>query len=86
MAAYFAKRLLLIIPTFIGITFVLFLITRLVPGGPIEEAINAHLFSPSRGAEGGGPPARPPPQRREAAGPRPAARARRTSATSSWPG
>jgi len=40
--AYFAKRLLLIIPTFLGITAVLFLITRLVPGGPIEEAINAH--------------------------------------------
>ncbi len=51
MAAYFIKRLLLIIPTFVGITFVLFLITRLVPGGPVEEAINAHLFNPGRAAE-----------------------------------
>ncbi len=44
MLANFAKRLLLIIPTFLGITVVLFLITRLVPGGPIEEAINAQVF------------------------------------------
>lgn len=52
MLPYFGKRLLLIIPTFIGITFVLFLITRLVPGGPIEQAINARIMS--AGAEGGG--------------------------------
>ncbi|HTO22146.1 MAG TPA: ABC transporter permease subunit [Spirochaetia bacterium] len=55
MAAYFARRLLLIIPTFIGITFVLFLLTRLVPGGPIEQAINATLFRAEGSAAGGGP-------------------------------
>ncbi len=54
MAAYFAKRLLLIIPTFLGITLVLFLITRIVPGGPLEEAINAHIFNAGRPSEGGG--------------------------------
>ncbi|MEQ1500750.1 MAG: ABC transporter permease subunit [Myxococcota bacterium] len=39
MAAYFARRLLLMIPTFLGITFVVFAITRFVPGGPIEQML-----------------------------------------------
>jgi microcin C transport system permease protein len=52
--AYFARRILLIVPTFLGITLVLFLITRIVPGGPLEEAINAHVFSAGRQSEGGG--------------------------------
>ena len=34
---YFIKRLLLVIPTFIGITFVCFLICQFVPGGPMEQ-------------------------------------------------
>jgi ABC-type microcin C transport system permease subunit YejB len=48
--AYFAKRLALILPTFLGITMVLFLITRIVPGGPLEQAINERIFA---GGEGG---------------------------------
>ena len=39
MAAYFIRRLLLIIPTFLGITIMVFAITRFVPGGPIERMI-----------------------------------------------
>ena len=39
MAAYFIRRLLLIIPTFLGITIMVFTITRFVPGGPIERII-----------------------------------------------
>jgi microcin C transport system permease protein len=39
MTAYFIRRLLLIIPTFIGITIMVFVITRFVPGGPIERII-----------------------------------------------
>jgi len=39
MASYFIRRLLLVIPTFLGITLVVFTITRIVPGGPIERAI-----------------------------------------------
>ncbi|MBT8374026.1 MAG: ABC transporter permease subunit [Deltaproteobacteria bacterium] len=39
MTAYFVRRLLLIIPTFIGITIMVFTITRFVPGGPIERMI-----------------------------------------------
>jgi microcin C transport system permease protein len=39
MTAYFIRRLLLVIPTFIGITIMVFAITRFVPGGPIERII-----------------------------------------------
>jgi len=40
MTAYFIRRLILVIPTFIGITIMVFTITRLVPGGPIERIIS----------------------------------------------
>ena len=40
MIAYFIRRLLLVIPTFIGITIMVFTITRFVPGGPIERIIS----------------------------------------------
>jgi microcin C transport system permease protein len=36
---YFARRLLLIIPTFLGITLLCFGITQFVPGGPVEQVI-----------------------------------------------
>lgn len=39
MTAYFIRRFLLIIPTFFGITVMVFIITRFVPGGPIERMI-----------------------------------------------
>ena len=39
MRAYFIRRLLLIMPTFLGITLVSFIIMHIVPGGPIEQAI-----------------------------------------------
>jgi len=38
---YFIRRSLLVLPTFVGITILVFSITRLVPGGPIERAIAA---------------------------------------------
>jgi microcin C transport system permease protein len=34
--AYLIKRMLLVIPTFIGITLVCFSLTRFLPGGPVE--------------------------------------------------
>ncbi|MCR5414282.1 MAG: ABC transporter permease subunit [Kiritimatiellae bacterium] len=34
--SYLTRRLLLVIPTFIGITIVCFSLTRLLPGGPVE--------------------------------------------------
>jgi microcin C transport system permease protein len=39
MRDYFIRRFLLIPPTLLGITLIVFLITRVVPGGPIERAI-----------------------------------------------
>jgi len=36
---YFIRRCLLIIPTFIGITFLCFGLTQFVPGGPVEQII-----------------------------------------------
>jgi microcin C transport system permease protein len=38
---YFIKRLLLTIPTFIGITLLVFLLIQFVPGGPVEQTIMA---------------------------------------------
>ncbi|MBT7716464.1 MAG: ABC transporter permease, partial [Deltaproteobacteria bacterium] len=39
MTSYLIRRLLLIIPTFLGITLLVFTITRFVPGGPVEKII-----------------------------------------------
>lgn len=36
MTGYFIRRFLLIIPTFLGITLITFIILQLVPGGPLE--------------------------------------------------
>ncbi len=51
MTAYFIRRLLLIIPTFLGVTIMVFVITRFVPGGPIERIIVQNQQMQS--AEGG---------------------------------
>jgi len=51
MTAYFLRRLLLIIPTFLGITILVFTVTRFVPGGPIERIIAQIQQMP--GIEGG---------------------------------
>jgi len=40
MTSYFIRRFFLIIPTFIGVTILVFTLTRLVPGGPIERMLN----------------------------------------------
>jgi len=39
MAAYLLKRLLLVIPTLIGIMFLSFVIIQFAPGGPVEQLI-----------------------------------------------
>lgn len=49
MRDYFLRRLLLIPPTLLGITVIVFLITRVVPGGPIERAI-AEMRNATHGA------------------------------------
>ncbi len=53
MKSYFLRRLLLIPPTLIGITLLVFTITRFVPGGPLDRM----LQEASRGADSGGKPA-----------------------------
>ncbi len=45
MTSYFIRRFLLIVPTFIGITLLVFAITRVVPGGPIERMLNEALLA-----------------------------------------
>ena len=52
MRGYFLRRLLLIVPTFIGITLVVFVIMHFVPGGPVERQIMR--FQMAMGSEGGG--------------------------------
>jgi microcin C transport system permease protein len=54
MRSYFLRRLLLIPPTIIGITLIVFAITRIVPGGPIERAImEMQAVNVSAGVSGG---------------------------------
>lgn len=36
---YFIRRLLLIIPTFLGITFICFALCQFVPGGPVDQMV-----------------------------------------------
>ena len=54
--SYFIRRFLLIVPTFLGITLLVFAVTRVVPGGPIERMLNeALLAGGDRGAAVAGP-------------------------------
>ncbi len=54
MTGYFIRRLLLIVPTFIGITLAVFVITHFVPGGPIERQILAYKMAVAGEAGAGG--------------------------------
>jgi microcin C transport system permease protein len=54
MTSYFLRRLLLIIPTFIGITIVSFVVMHFVPGGPIERQIMAYKMAMAQEGGGGG--------------------------------
>ncbi len=51
--SYFIRRLLLIIPTFLGITFLVFVLTQFVPGGPVEQRI-AQMRGMGGGESGSG--------------------------------
>ena len=53
MTAYFLRRLLLVIPTFIGVTVIAFTMTRLVPGGPLERQIMRLRQGQAAGGEAG---------------------------------
>lgn len=53
MTAYLIRRLLLIPPTLIGMTLVVFFITRMTPGGPLEQSIMEARMK-GQGERGGG--------------------------------
>ena len=44
MAAYFLRRIAFMLPTFLGITLVTFLVINLAPGGPIEQMLSQMRF------------------------------------------
>ncbi len=55
MTGYFVRRFLLIIPTFIGITLAVFVVTHFVPGGPVERQIMRYRMAvATEGGVGGG--------------------------------
>ncbi|HWN80985.1 MAG TPA: ABC transporter permease subunit [Candidatus Udaeobacter sp.] len=55
MGTYFLRRFLLMIPTFLGITVLVFTIMQFVPGGPIEQAVlKMRMAAASEGGMAGG--------------------------------
>jgi microcin C transport system permease protein len=46
---YLLRRLLLVIPTFLGITLLVFVVTRFVPGGPVEKMLMAAKMRTTEG-------------------------------------
>ena len=54
MTAYFIRRFLLIIPTFIGITMAVFVVMQFVPGGPVERQIMRYQMAAMTQGGGGG--------------------------------
>lgn len=53
MVAYIAKRLLLMLPTLLGVLLITFIVTQFVPGGPVEQYL-AEARSGAGGAAGEG--------------------------------
>ena len=58
MAAYIARRILLMFPTLLGILFVSFVVVQFAPGGPVERVLaqlsGADTGGTSRVSGGGG--------------------------------
>ena len=52
MFQYVIRRLLLMIPTFLGITFMVFFILQIAPDGPFERAVK-QLKNANAGSESG---------------------------------
>ena len=51
MLRFILRRITLIVPTFIGVTFISFMLIHAVPGDPIEVLAGEHGISPARHAE-----------------------------------
>ncbi|WP_233809966.1 microcin C ABC transporter permease YejB [Paraburkholderia sp. HP33-1] len=55
MFAYILRRLLLMVPTIVGVVTLTFIVTQFVPGGPVEQMVTQLRHGESRhGADGGG--------------------------------
>jgi microcin C transport system permease protein len=54
MFSYILKRLLLMVPTLIGVLTVTFIVIQFVPGGPVEQVLAEAQASKKGGSEGGG--------------------------------
>ncbi len=54
MLAYILKRLLLMVPTLIGITIVVFGVSRLAPGDPVSASLGSGAGGAGSGVSGGG--------------------------------
>lgn len=54
MIVYLVRRFLLLIPTFLGITMMTFLIINLAPGSPVEQKLQAIRFGSAMAGEGSG--------------------------------
>jgi len=54
MFAYILKRLLLMIPTLLGVLLLTFAVIQFVPGGPVEQYLAEAKAGAGGGAEGGG--------------------------------
>ncbi len=54
MRDYFIRRILLIVPTLIGATMLVFFLTRILPGGPIDQAMAEMRAIDVTGGSGGG--------------------------------
>ena len=57
MASYILKRLLLMLPTLVGVMLITFVVTQFVPGGPVEQLVSqlqgrGHAGEASAGTEG----------------------------------
>ena len=65
MLAYIARRLLLMVPTLLGIMVVNFIIVQAAPGGPVELMIAPHQGTAAEATArvGGRPPGRRRPRR-----------------------
>jgi microcin C transport system permease protein len=51
MAVYILKRILLMIPTLLGVMLITFLVTQFVPGGPVEQLISQLQNQGAQGQE-----------------------------------
>lgn len=54
MKDYFIRRLLLVPVTMLGVTFLVFMITRAAPGGPLAKAMMEAQMATEDGGSGGG--------------------------------